>query len=155
MWRDGLEAIIDSLLDSANMVLAEVKLAEASLFATTPSFSLGHSLHCLDHTGCKVARSVGGDGPLRFACLFHRQNGGFLRIPRTTPLEKLPLKMDKSSALAIGPSALRKVGGMLSGPSAPLLPMACMVVSGSWMVTGEQQDSAAVGSCSAFIRWRA
>ncbi len=40
--------------------------------------------------------------------------------------------------------ALRKVGGMSSGPAAPLLRMACMAMSSSRMVKGEQQDSAAV-----------
>ncbi len=77
------------------------------------------------------------------------------QIPGKTSLEKLSLTMDNSSAYAIGPSALRKVGGMPSGPAAPLLRMACMAASSSQMVKGEQQDSAAVGSCSAFFRWGA
>ncbi len=72
---------------------------------------------------------------------------------RFQSLPLLSLKMDNSSALAIGPSALRKVGGMSSGPAAPLLHMAYMVVSSSRMVKGEQQDSATVNSCSAFFRW--
>ncbi len=76
------------------------------------------------------------------------------QIPGTTPLEKLSLKMDYNSALAIGPSALRKVGGMSSGPAAHLLWLhACMVVSSLEVVKVEQHDSAAVGSCSAFFRW--
>ncbi len=37
-----------------------------------------HSLHCLDNTGCEADRSVGGDSSWRFACLFQRENGGFL-----------------------------------------------------------------------------
>ncbi len=76
-------------------------------------------------------------------------------IPGKTPLEKLSLKMDKSSALAIGPSSLRKIGGLSSGSAAPLLRMACMDVSSSRMVKSEQQDSAAVGSFSAFFNRRA
>ncbi len=63
--------------------------------------------------------------------------------------------MDNSSAIVIGSSALRKVGGMSSGPAAFLLRMVCMAESSSRMVKGEQQDSAAVGSCGAFFRWRA
>ncbi len=72
---------------------------------------MNHSLHCLDNTGCEADRSVGGDSSWRFACLFQRENGAFFQIPGTTPLEKLSLKMDSSSVLAVGPSALRKVGG--------------------------------------------
>ncbi len=53
------------------------------------------------------------------------------QISGTTPLEKLLLKMDNNSVLAIGLSALRKVGGMSSGPVAPLLLMACMAMSSS------------------------
>ncbi len=37
-----------------------------------------HSLHCLDNTGCETDRSVGGDSSWRFACLFQRENVGFL-----------------------------------------------------------------------------
>ncbi len=75
----------------------------------------------------------------------------FLQVPGTTPLEKLSLKMDNNSALAIGLSALRKVGGLSSGPTEPMLRMACLAVSSSRVVNGEQQDSAAIGSCHAFF----
>ncbi len=75
------------------------------------------------------------------------------QIPGKTPFEELSLKMDSISALSIGPSALRKVGGMSFGPAAPLPRMACIAVSSSQKVKGEQQDSAAVGSCSTFFRW--
>ncbi len=70
-------------------------------------------------------------------------------------MEKLSLKMDSSSALAIGPSAFGKVGEMSSGPAAPLLHMVCVAVSSSGMVKGDQQDSASVGCYSAFFRWPA
>ncbi len=43
--------------------------------------------------------------------------------------QKLSLKMDSNSVLAVGPSALRKVGGMSSGPAASFLRMACMALS--------------------------
>ncbi len=55
--------------------------------------------------------------------------------------------MDNWSAMAIGPSALRKVGWMSSG-----LRMTCMAVSSSRTVKGEQMDSVAVGICSIFFR---
>ncbi len=61
--------------------------------------------------------------------------------------------VDNSSAMAIDPSALRKVGGMSSEPAKPLLCMTCMAVLSSRMVKGEQQVSAMVGSCSASFRW--
>ncbi len=68
------------------------------------------------------------------------------QVPRTTPLKKLLLNMDSSSVLALGPSALRKVGGTLARPAAPLP---------SLMVTGEQQDAAVVGRCCVFFMWQA
>ncbi len=37
--------------------------------------------------------------------------------------------MDSNSVLAVGPSALRKVGGMSSGPAAPFLRMVYMAMS--------------------------
>ncbi len=42
-----------------------------------------------------------------------------------------------------------------SGPAAPFLRKACMAMSSSRRVKGEQHDSAVVGICSAFFRWRA
>ncbi len=41
LWFGGLEAITDGLRDSKKLVLAEAKLAEASLFAAKPSSCLG------------------------------------------------------------------------------------------------------------------
>ncbi len=76
------------------------------------------------------------------------------QIPGTTPLEELSVKEDKSSALVIGTSDLRKVRGMSPGPVAPWLRMACLAVSSSWMVKGKQCTSAAVGNCCASFRWR-
>ncbi len=48
------------------------------------------------------------------------------QIHGATPLEKFLLKLNSSLALAIGPSALKKVGGMSAGPAEPLLCMACV-----------------------------
>ncbi len=61
------------------------------------------------------------------------------QIPGTTPSEKI----DYRSALVIGPNAFRKVRGMSVGPVEPSFRMACIAVSGSRMVKGEQRDSAA------------
>ncbi len=55
LWLDSLEAVAGGLPDSENSVLAETKLAEASLFSAKPSACLGqviqpvvhHSLHGL------------------------------------------------------------------------------------------------------------
>ncbi len=73
----------------------------------------------------------------------------FFQIPGTTPLEKLSLKIDNNSALAIGPSALRKVGGMSSGPAAPFLRMARMAMSSAGRASSRiQLQSVAVVSSS-------
>ncbi len=45
LWLDSLEAVADGLPDSENSVLAEAKLAEASLFAAEPSLCLGQVKH--------------------------------------------------------------------------------------------------------------
>ncbi len=90
--------------------------------------------------------------PGDLSAFFNGKSVGVFQIPGKTPLEKLSLKTGNSSALAIGPSALRKVGGMSSGAAAPLLRVACMAVLSLRMVTGVQQGSAAVGSCCAFFR---
>ncbi len=77
------------------------------------------------------------------------------QIPGTPPLEKLSLKVDNSSVLAIGLSALREIGGIYCGPVSSVRRKVCMAVPSSQMVKSEQQDSVAVDSCSAFFRWLA
>ncbi len=41
LWLGGLEAVIDDLSDSEDLVLAGASLAEASLFAAKPISCLG------------------------------------------------------------------------------------------------------------------
>ncbi len=161
LWLGGLEAITDGLRDSKNLVLAGAKLAEASLFAAKPSsLSLSARLHSRLCTILSIilrkqnvrltARKV-EIVPDGWPSFFNGRMVAAFQIPGTTPLQKLSLKIDNNSVLAIGPSSMRKVEGMSSGPAAPLLRMAFMAMSSSRVVKGEQQDSAAVRSCSAFF----
>ncbi len=61
------------------------------------------------------------------------------------PVEKLRLKMPSSSCLALGPRALRNVGGISSGPGAPLARIWRMASSSSSNLKAAQQLSPAVG----------
>ena len=64
------------------------------------------------------------------------------------PFSKKRLKMSRSSCLAIGPSAWRKVGGMSSGPHAPFVFIFPSALSNSYGVKGTQLPS--VSSSFAF-----
>ncbi len=70
------------------------------------------------------------------------------------PVEKLRLKMSCSSCLALGPKAFRNVGGMLSGPGAPLARIWRMTSSGSSFRKAAQQLSPAVGDFSVDFSYR-
>ncbi len=64
------------------------------------------------------------------------------------PVEKLRLKMSRSSCLALGPRILRNVGGILSGPMALLARIWRMASSSSSFRKGAQQLPPAVGDFS-------
>ncbi len=64
------------------------------------------------------------------------------------PVEKLRLKMSSSSCLALGPRALRNVGGISSGPVAPSALIWRMASSSSSFLKATQQLSPANGSFS-------
>ncbi len=63
------------------------------------------------------------------------------------------MKIDNNSALAIGPTALRKVEEMSPGPAAPFLRMACMAMSSSRMAKGVQQSVAVVPSSGGELKY--
>ncbi len=61
------------------------------------------------------------------------------------PVAKLQLKISSSSLFARGPSALRKVGGMSSGPGAPFDLSYRTARSSSYDWNGRQHASSTVG----------
>ncbi len=64
------------------------------------------------------------------------------------PVEKLRLRMSSSSCLALGPRALRNVGGISSGPGTPLARIWRMASSSSSFLKAAQHISPAVGDFS-------